>query len=188
MSLEKLAKDIAAQAEAEASEIISEAKAEAKRISKGASSEVEAISSDAMMIAEKQSAQIGVESVASARQSNQKDILIAKRVQIDLTYDAVREKLGSPKLSKRSAMLDSLLKEAKAEAKGKMTLRPASIDRSALEQKASGFTLGDDIEALGGFMLVSDDGSISLDYTFDSKLNDAWMTSLGDVNQALFGA
>jgi vacuolar-type H+-ATPase subunit E/Vma4 len=85
-------------------------------------------------------------------------------------------------------MLDSLLKEAKAEAKGKMTLRPASIDRSALEQKASDFTLGDDIEALGGFMLVSNDGSISLDYTFDSKLNDAWLTSLGDVNQALFGA
>ncbi|MEC8979835.1 MAG: V-type ATP synthase subunit E family protein [Candidatus Thermoplasmatota archaeon] len=188
MSLEKLAKDIAAQAEAEASEIIAEAKAEAKRISKGANSEVAAISSDAMASAEKQAAQIGVESVASARQSNQKDILIAKRVQIDLTYDAVREKLGSPKLSKRSAMLDSLLKEAKAEAKGKMTLRPASIDRSALEQKASDFTLGDDIEALGGFMLVSNDGSISLDYTFDSKLNDAWLTSLGDVNQALFGA
>ncbi|MAP43642.1 MAG: hypothetical protein CL981_08015 [Euryarchaeota archaeon] len=188
MSLEKLAKDIAAQAEAEASEIIAEAKAEAKRISKGANSEVAAISSDAMAMAEKQAAQIGVESVASARQSNQKDILIAKRVQIDLTYDAVREKLGSPKLSKRSAMLDSLLKEAKAEAKGKMTLRPAAIDRSALEQKASDFNLGDDIEALGGFMLVSDDGSISLDYTFDSKLSEAWLTSLGDVNQALFGA
>ena len=46
-----------------------------------------------MAMAEKQAAQIGVESVASARQSNQKDILIAKRVQIDLTYDAVREKL-----------------------------------------------------------------------------------------------
>ena len=112
MSLEKLAKDIAAQAEAEASEIIAEAKAEAKRISKGASSEVAAISSDTMAMAEKQAAQIGVESVASARQSNQKDILIAKRVQIDLTYDAVREKLGSPKLGKRSAMLDSLLKDA----------------------------------------------------------------------------
>ena len=48
--------------------------------------------------------------------------------------------------------------------------------------------LGDDVEALGGFMLVSDDGSISLDYTFDSKLNDAWLTSLGDVNRTLFGA
>ena len=188
MSLEKLAKDIAAQAEAEASEIIAEAKAEAKRISKGASSEVATISSDAMAMAEKQAAQIGVESVASARQTNQKDILIAKRVQIDLTYDAVHEKLGSPKLGKRSAMLDSLLKDAKAEAKGKMTLRPAAIDRSALEQKASGFTLGDDVEALGGFMLVSDDGSISLYYTFDSKLNDAWLTSLGDVNRTLFGA
>jgi vacuolar-type H+-ATPase subunit E/Vma4 len=47
--------------------------------------------------------------------------------------------------------------------------------------------LGDDIEGLGGFVLESKDGSMVLDYRFDSRLEDAWKASLGAVNIALFG-
>ena len=84
-------------------------------------------------------------------------------------------------------MLDSMLKQAKSESSGKMTLLPASIDRAALEQKASGFTVGEDIDALGGFILVAEDNSIRLDYTFDNRLEEVWIDSLGDVTRTLFG-
>jgi len=80
-----------------------------------------------------------------------------------------------------------MLKQAKSDSSGKMTLLPASIDRAALEQKASGFTIGEDIQALGGFILVAEDNSIRLDYTFDNRLAEVWIDSLGDVNRTLFG-
>ncbi len=187
MSLEQLAKDIAAEASSEAKAIIAEAKKQAADIASEAQKEVEMHASSTLSGSEIEAAQIAKESVASARQMNQKDVLVARREEIDITLDAVRSQLGNPKLAKRSAMLDSMLKQAKSESSGKMTLLPASIDRAALEQKASGFTVGEDIDALGGFILVAEDNSIRLDYTFDNRLEEVWTDSLGDVTRTLFG-
>jgi vacuolar-type H+-ATPase subunit E/Vma4 len=47
--------------------------------------------------------------------------------------------------------------------------------------------MGDDIDGLGGFVLESKDGSMVLDYRFDSRLEAAWRASLGTVNASLFG-
>ena len=152
-----------------------------------AQKEVEVHATSTLSGSDLEAAQIAKESVASARQMNQKDILIARREEIDITLEAVRSQLGNPKLSKRSAMLDSMLKQAKSEGSGKMTLLPASIDRAALEQKASGYNIGEDIDALGGFILVAEDNSIRLDFTFDNRLEEVWMDSLGDVTRTLFG-
>ena len=66
-----------------------------------------------------------------------------------------------------------------------MILRPVSTDRKILEKGT--FTLGDDVDGLGGFILESKDGSIVLDYRFDSRLDDAWNENLRDVNKILFG-
>jgi vacuolar-type H+-ATPase subunit E/Vma4 len=66
-----------------------------------------------------------------------------------------------------------------------MLLRPVSTDRKALEK--GNFSLGDDVEGLGGFVLESKDGSIVLDYRFDSRLEEAWNANLGTVNKTLFG-
>ena len=187
MSLEKLAKDIIAEASKEAEAIISEAEDQAANIAKEAEKKIEVHATSTLSGSDIEAAQIAKESVASARQMNQKDVLVARREEIDITLEAIRSKLGDLKLAKRSALLDSLLKEAKSESSGKMTLLPASIDKAALEQKASGFKIGDEIHALGGFILVAEDESIRLDYTFDNRLEEVWTDSLGDVTRTLFG-
>jgi len=64
-------------------------------------------------------------------------------------------------------------------------VHPVSIDRKALT--GQGFDLGDDVDGLGGFTLESTDGSIVLDFRFDSRLEDAWKSNLGSVNEAMFG-
>jgi vacuolar-type H+-ATPase subunit E/Vma4 len=66
-----------------------------------------------------------------------------------------------------------------------MVLHPVAIDRKALT--GQGFDLGDDVDGLGGFTLESADGSIVLDFRFDSRLEDAWKSNLGAVNEAMFG-
>ena len=67
-----------------------------------------------------------------------------------------------------------------------MLLHPVSIDRKALDDASSGFKLGDDTEELGGFILVSKDGAVSLDFRFDGILMTTWDEKLGQVSAKLF--
>ena len=183
MTLDALAAEIASQAKAEAKSIIDAAKAEAKRIEDDARQQAATAASEAEMRASRDSEQLSVEVVASARQANQKRALIARREELDLTWATVMEQVGSPDFKGRSDMIASLLEEADG-ADSDMVLR-LTTDRKALS--SSKFSLGEDIEGLGGFVLESKDGSMVLDYRFDSRLEDAWKASLGAVNAALFG-
>ena len=182
MTLDALAAEIASQAEAEAKSIVEAA--EAKRIEEEAQNEVSEVSSISSDKAERESAQLSVEVVASARQANQKRALIARREELDATWETVKEEVSSPKMKGRKQILDSLVKEA-SKSKTGMIMRPVASDRTALSK--SGFTMGDDIEGLGGFVLESKDGSTVLDFRFDFRLEAAWKSSLGEVNNILFG-
>lgn len=186
MSLEALADEIAAQAKAEAKAVTDAAKKAAKKVKKEAEAEVGGIRDAQEARAERESNQLSTELVASARQNNQKRELIAKAAELDATWEAVQAEVGSAKLAGRADLLKALVAEAK-EAGAGMKLRPVSMDRKALENEAKGFDFGDDVDGLGGFTLESTDGSIVLDYRFDTRLEGAWKASLGEVNATLFG-
>tara|TARA_B100001113_G_C21093508_1_gene615479 strand:+ start:233 stop:811 length:579 start_codon:yes stop_codon:yes gene_type:complete len=186
MSLDALADEIAAQAKAEAKALTTEAVNTAKSVEKEAEAEVAEIRDALMSRAEREASQLSTELVASSRQNNQKRELIARASELDATWEAVKAEVGSAKLSGRAALIKALVADAKKEGSG-MTLRPVSIDRKVLEKEAKSFDFGADIDGLGGFTLESTDGSIVLDYRFDSRLEDAWKTSLGTVNDTLFG-
>jgi vacuolar-type H+-ATPase subunit E/Vma4 len=112
MTLDALAAEIASQAKAEAKSIIDAAKAEAKRIKNDAKEQAAAATSEAEMRASRDSEQLSVEVVASARQANQKRALIARREELDMTWGAVMEQVESPDFEGRSDMIASLLEEA----------------------------------------------------------------------------
>ena len=183
MSLETLAAEITKQAQEEAGAILNEAKTEAKRIEEEASSDATQTSSMATSKAERESEQISIELVASARQANQKRALIARREELELTWEAAKEEVSSPKLAGRKKILDSLVKEA-SDTKADVVMRPVKTDRGALSK--SGFKMGEDIEGLGGFVLESKDGSTMLDFRFDMMLEEAWKNTLGEINEILF--
>jgi V/A-type H+-transporting ATPase subunit E len=184
MTLDALANEIAAQAKAEAESIIAAAKQQAKEIEGEAKAVASSFSSDMKARAERESAQLSVEVVASAKQANQKHLLIARREELDETWNSIRVSVASPDLKGRSDVLSALLAEASKSGEG-MLLRPVSTDRKALEK--GNFSLGDDVEGLGGFVLESKDGSIVLDYRFDSRLDEAWKENIREVNNILFG-
>ena len=183
MSLEALAAEITKQAKEEAESILDEARAEAKRIEEEARGEAAQTSSMASSKAERESEQISVEVVASARQANQKRALIARREELEFTWEAAKEEVSSPKLAGRKKILDSLIKEA-SDTKADVVMRPVKTDRDALAK--SGFKMGEDIDGLGGFVLESKDGSTMLDFRFDMMLEEAWKNTLGEINGILF--
>ncbi len=202
MTLDALAIEIDKAADEEAKAITDAAKAKAEDIVAEAERKLKSLRSDIISKAERECSQIKTEMVASARQANQKSILIARREELDATKVSVREMVGSANLKGRSALLKSLVAEARGDAKAesarskkgnaKMILRPVGVDRPALEKgkpKKGGddFEVGDDIDGLGGFVLEAPDGSVVLDYRFDALLENSWTKALPAVTSALFG-
>lgn len=206
MTLDALAIEIDKAADEEAKAITDAAKAKAEDIVAEAERKLKSLRSDIISKAERECSQIKTEMVASARQANQKSILIARREELDATKVSVREMVGSANLKGRSSLLKSLVAEARGDAKAesarskkgnaKMILRPVGIDRPSLEKsgpkkakKKGGddFEVGDDIDGLGGFVLEAPDGSVVLDYRFDALLEQSWTKALPAVTSALFG-
>ena len=187
MTLETLANDIAAAAENEAKALIADAKAEAKTLLADAEAKANTLRAEAQQRAEKEAVQIARETVASARQSNQKDILIARRKVLDATLDAARQHIADPGMKGRAALLKSLLGESKKLAKGKFVIRPVEIDRAAISKEAGDRKMGESVDGLGGFILEAEDGSVSFDMRFDNMLERAWSNQLSAVNETLFG-
>ena len=186
MTLETLAKDIAASADAEAKAIIKKAKDEAKEIISDAESKAEGIRNEANSRAEREVEKIAREVVASARQANQKAILIAKREAMDATHAAVKEQLADPGFKGRASMLKSLVAKANKVASTDFIIRPVEVDKKALTDLKGKRKLGETVEGLGGFILEAVDGSVSYDMRFDTLLETAWGQSLSEVNKILF--
>ncbi len=186
MTLETLAKDIAASAEADAKAIIDEAKAEAKQIIDEAKDKASSITDEANLRADREVSQISREVVASARQANQKAILIAKREAMDSTHAAVKEQLADPGFKGRASMLKSLMSKANKLASSDFIIRPVEVDKKALSDLKGKRKVGASVDGLGGFILEAADGSVSYDMRFDTLLDNAWAQSLSEVNSILF--
>ena len=186
MTLETLAKDIAAAAEADVKALIDEAKAEAKQILDEAKHKASSITDEASSRAEREAAQISREVVASARQANQKSILIAKRAAMDDTHAAVKEQLADPGFKGRASMLKSLMAKADKVAAADFVIRPVEVDKKALSDLKGKRKVGSSVDGLGGFILEASDGSVSYDMRFDTLLETAWSQSLSEVNKILF--
>ena len=187
MTLETLAQDIAASVEKEAKALIKAAKAEAKQLLADAEAKVGDMQTEAKQRAEKEAGQLARELVASARQSNQQDILVARRKVLDATLDAARDHIADPGMKGRAALLKSLLSESEKLAKGKFVIRPVEIDRAAITKAAGDRKVAESVEGLGGFILEAEDGSVSFDMRFDNMLQRAWSNNLSAVNETLFG-
>ena len=186
MTLETLAKDIAAAAEADVKALIDEAKAEAKQILDEAKDKASTITDEANSRAEREAAQIAREVVASARQANQKSKLIAKRTAMDDTHAAVKEQLADPGFKGRASMLKSLMAKADKVASADFVIRPVEVDKKALSDLKGKRKVGSSVDGLGGFILEAADGSVSYDMRFDTLLETAWGQSLSEVNKILF--
>ena len=110
MSLEKLAEKIDSAAKSEAEIVINNAKEQAKDIIDSAKNEAKEMENDVMDKMKKEVSQLAVEIVASAKQANQKRMLIAKRSELDSTWKSIRELVGSGKLNGRKVLLESIVK------------------------------------------------------------------------------
>ena len=188
LGLDNIPDKIAAAAKKEVDGILSEAKAEAKSITNQAKETSTSIREESANRASKEAEQIAREAVASSRQSNQKDLLIARREELDATHAMLVKQVSSSSLAGRASLLKRLLLNAKDVADKDMILRPVALDRDAIESAGSKWALGENIDGMGGFILHTKDQSFSLDFRFETLLKNVWESKLSEVNETLFGS
>ena len=97
MSLNTIADEIGSMAKDEAKKVKSAAKKEAKGIQKEAQGQVADYHEDVMARTERSSQQLAVETVAAARQANHQRLQVARREELDATWEQVVEAVSSAK-------------------------------------------------------------------------------------------
>jgi len=186
MTLEQISEDVRKEAEAKVSEIEASAKAESKKLIDEAKKQADEIRLNAETKAQREAEQIAREVVASARQSNQKEVLIAKRAALDAAFDMAKASISDVKMKGRESLLKSLIAEAKKVGGKGFILHPAEVDKASLSKLSGDFEVGETIQCMGGFILSSNDGSVSFDMRFDTLLERAWSDNLASINNILF--
>ncbi|MFO7710620.1 MAG: V-type ATP synthase subunit E family protein [Candidatus Woesearchaeota archaeon] len=180
MSFEKLKAKVEKEMKAERQKIISDAKAKAKEIVEAAEAEARQEEEQRMKALENQLASKRTQEVASAKLEQKKQKLIARKEMLDKVFEEASNKLPK-KLTqaKRKKLLGDLFKSAQKEITvAKVYCKDADAKLLDTEHKK--------MNMLGGFIAENKDGTISVDYRFETLLEEIRGRYLADINRILF--
>ncbi len=185
MGLDRVVKDISDKAEAESKDVIAKARAEADLIKKDAEAEAKKAYEAEMVRADQTISKMRQRELSSAKLDVKKSRLNAEKdVLADVHASYVKQLSALPR-EKKVDIIQKLIKLAKKDIPaGKIYTNAADADLV----KNSGYSPGGNIDCLGGILVTSEDGSINLDYTFDSILEDVWASPMKQISDILFAS
>ncbi len=185
MGLDKVVKDISEKAETESKAITAKASAEAAGIKTAAEGEAKQASVAELARADQAISKMRQRELSSAKLDVKKSRLNAEKdVLADVHASFVKQLSALPR-EKKVDIIQKLTMLAKKDIPaGKIYTNAADADLV----KGSGYAYGGNINCLGGILVTSEDGSINLDYTVDSILEDVWASSMKQISDILFAS
>lgn len=185
MGLDKVVKDITDKAEADSREIAAKAVAEAAEIKKSAEGEAKQLTAAENARAEQAISKMRQRELSSAKLDVKKAKLNSEKDVLAETHEAFVKQLSTLPREKKADVLQKLIKLAQKDIpQGKIFTNAADADLV----KNSGYEYGGNVKCIGGIVVTNVDGSVNLDYTFDSILEDVWTSSMKPVSDILFGS
>jgi V/A-type H+-transporting ATPase subunit E len=181
MALEKVVENIRAQGRAAAQAEIDAARREADEILKSAQAEASQIASRRQAEAQTAAEALRRRDLASAELEAKKGRLNAQKEVLSEVRRAVLEKLSKLPPERRAQHIQALLKRTGIQ--GGLVYGTAQ-DRVHAEKL--GIRFAGTIEGLGGVVVVSPDGKMREDFTYEALLDEVWTTSLSQVAEILF--
>ena len=183
MGLDKVVKDISDKAEAESRAIAAKAAAEAADIKKSAQAEAGQLQQAELARADDAIAKMRQRELSSAKLDVKKARLNAEKDVLAEVHADFAKRLAALPREKKVDIYKKLIAIARKEIpSGKIFANAADADLV----KGSGYDFGGNINSTGGIVITSADGSVNLDYTFDSILQDVWDASMKPVSDILF--
>ncbi|HJJ46761.1 MAG TPA: V-type ATP synthase subunit E family protein [Methanocorpusculum sp.] len=190
MGLEVVVDEIKAKSDAKVAAIRAEAEAKAKAIVNEANERAAEIKLAAEKEAEIQAERIIIREVANAKLTVKREALNAQKELLNKVYVNAAEEIAALPIDVHSKAVKELLKEASKQIK-KGTVYCNTRDHKALEaalelKTFSGFTFGGIIDITGGVVVKSADGQLTIDYSYQTFMNDVWESNLKDASEILF--
>jgi len=183
MGLENIINEILEQARSEAIVIGTEAENEGEKQIHEAKTEAEKIKKSHQALADAQIERMHKQELSSAHLEIKRATLNAKKDILNSTMESTKEVISSMSSEKNANLLKVLLNKY-----GNEGTRVYSNGRDAkLVQEMTELTFMGEIDCIGGLIIENDDGTVRLDYTFDTILDAAFEQSLKQVSDILFG-
>jgi len=169
MSAEKIIEQIKKDSQKEINQILKDAEKEAKIIiataKEEATKQVEKISADGKI----QSENITKIHVSKANQDMKREIMNAREKIIDECFVKAHHKLSTLSEQKYKNIVRKLMREGQKKLSGDCTVKTSRpIDKQIA--KDLGLQISGSVESSSGIILMSNDGRIQLDHTFDGIL------------------
>ena len=191
MGLEVVIEEIRDRGKREADQIRKETQAEVSSILHGAQEKAERIKLAVDQDVERQRSHIMGQEVSAANLVVKRQLLNTQKELLDKVYAAALSAIGElPGDFHRDAMKTLLRKASKEIPDG--IVRCAPRDSEALSRilsgdpSFSGYTKGDPVAIDGGVIIESRDGTLQIDFSYQTTLNDIWETGLKDASGILF--
>ena len=189
MGLEVVVDEIKRKGAEKAAAIAAEAEAKAKTIVSEANLRAEEIKIAAEKDAASQAEKIEVREVASANLVVKREQLNAQKELLEKVYAGAEEAVAKLPAETNEKAIKALLADAAGQVSSGVVYAN-SADQKIVEaaiSSLSGFTFGGIVDIIGGVIVKSTDGQITLDYSYKTFMNDVWESSLKDASEILFG-
>lgn len=181
--LESVIEDVLGQAETAAKAKLKEAERLREETVSSASNEASSIREGGRKRVEEEAARLRRDAAREA----QIEIMVARRSMMKRVLDQAYGQLMQAALSdesRRKHIAQFVRKASDELGKGTIHASPEDIE---LLKDAVPFSVKGDLKAAGGILAESADGSVLIDLTLDTLLNDFWQKNIALANGILFG-
>jgi V/A-type H+-transporting ATPase subunit E len=183
MGLDIVVKDIQEGARAEVSRIKAEGDAKASEITNEAKEVQKKMLGDSLAKAEEDLQNLHQQVISSANLEVKRITLNKRKELLDQVYNQTIEKIKSMPASKKEELLKHIL--SKNEASGARAY--SSKDSEQIVKKLTSLNYAGNIDSIGGVVLENEDGTVRLDFTYDSILENVYEHSLKQMSDILYG-
>ncbi|AKB77093.1 V-type ATP synthase subunit E [Methanosarcina horonobensis HB-1 = JCM 15518] len=183
MGLEIVIKDIQEGARAEVSRIKTEGDAKASEITNEAKEVQKKMLGDSLAKVEEDLQKLHQQVISSANLEVKRITLNKRKELLDKVYSQTVESIKSMPASKQEELLKHIIN--KNEASGARIY--SNKESEGTVRKLSSLTYAGNIDCIGGVVLENEDGTVRLDFTYDSILKNVYERSLKQISDILYG-
>jgi V/A-type H+-transporting ATPase subunit E len=183
MGLDIVVKDIQNGAQTEVTKIKAEADAKVSEILNEAKDAQKKMLGDSLAQSEEDLKNLHQQVISSANLDVKRIRLNKRKEIIDVVYSKAVESIKSMPASKAEKLLSVLIEKHEAEG-----VRIYSNKASeATVKKLSSLSYAGNVNCIGGIILENEDGTVKLDFTYDSILKNVYERSLKQISDVLYG-
>jgi len=181
MGLEAVKEEIIRHAKQQEATLLAEAREESKKIISEAEKKIEGLREEINAETKKKINAIKMQELASAELENKKMLLEMKKQLIEDVFNKAQGKISALAIEQRRSYIKKLLEKSKND------IEVANVYCNEKDLKLLEDFKAKAIDIIGGLIAENKDGTVRVDYSFDTMLQSIKENELQNISKILFG-